>query len=254
MERKGQVTIFIIIAIVIVVLGVLIYIFFPQIKSTLSGGATNPQIFISECLEDEIEDAVEILVLQGGSIEPEFYTLYDDNPVEYLCYTNQYNFPGCVVQRPMLRAHIEEEIEREIANDVIYCFNSLEESYERRGYDVILEEGPWDVSLKNEQLVSTFNYSLTLTKEDTETYDSFSVVLNNNLYELVMIASNIIQWESTYGDVDIYTYMTYYPNLKVERKPQSDGTDIYIISDINTEDIFQFATRGLVWSPGVSYG
>lgn len=252
MEKKGRVTIFIIVAVAVVALGVLVYLFFPEIKSALSGSSTNPQTFISECLEEEIEDAVEILSLQGGSIEPEFYTLYEDNPVEYLCYTNEY-YSTCVVQQPMLRAHIEAEIEEEIADDVEYCFNSLEESYETRGYDVILEEGLWSVSLKDDQIVSVFNYSLTLTKDGTEKYESFSVVLNNNLYELVMIASNIVQWESTYGDADTYTYMAYYPNLKVEKATQSDGTDIYILSDINTGDMFQFATRGLVWPPGVSY-
>ena len=249
-SKRAQVTIFIIIAIVIVVGGVLIYAFFPQIKSTLGGEVKNPQTFILECVEDEIEDAVEKISLQGGSIEPEHYILYNDEKIEYLCYTEE-NFKLCMIQRPLLKRHIEREIKNEIDDTVRDCFNSLKKSYVKRGYSVDLKEGPTKVELLPNRIVSTFNYSLTLTKEDSERYDSFSVVVNNNLYELISIANNILKWEATLGDAEPTMYMAIYSYLKIE-KPLPEDTKIYILTNKKSGEKFQFASRSLVSSKGYS--
>jgi hypothetical protein len=44
--------------------------------------------------------------------------------------------------------------------------------------------------------------------------------------------------------------MSWYPNLKIEKKLQLDGTTIYIITDRDTEEVFQFASRSVVLPPG----
>jgi len=44
--------------------------------------------------------------------------------------------------------------------------------------------------------------------------------------------------------------MFLYPNLKVQKLKQGDGTKVYIIEDRNTKEKLQFATRSLVWPPG----
>jgi hypothetical protein len=249
MEKKGQVTIFIIIAIVIVVMGVLAYLFFPGIKSTLGIGVKNPQIFIEECIEEEIEDAVEAVSLHGGDINPTFFSTFNNINIKNLCYTAQ-DCGLCSVQEPQLKSHIESEIQKEIAPEVDDCFDSLKESYEGRGYGVNLQKGlvPVSVELLPQRIVSTFDYDLTLTKGDTERYDSFSVVLNNNLYELISIANSILAFEATLGGTDVTMYMDLYSNLKVQEKLLSDGTKIYIITDRKREDKFQFASRSRVLS------
>jgi len=246
--KRGQVTIFIIIAIFIVALGTLAYFFYPQIKSTLRAEEKTPQGFIRFCIEDKIKDTVNILSLQGGSVEPEFYFPYNNVSIEYLCYTNE-NYKTCVVQQPLLKTHIEKEIKENIEDEVNYCFTSLKENYQKRGYDVQLEEGETKVELLPQRIVTTFNKKLTLSKGETERYEKFEVVLNNNLYELIAIANSIIEWEATQGDADVRIYMAYYPNLKVEKNLRDDGTRIYIITDRNTGDKFQFASRSLVYGP-----
>ncbi len=248
-NRKGQVTIFIIIAIVIVVVGILIYLFYPEITIGLGLGTKNPQEFIQSCIEEDIENDIEILSLQGGSLNPEHYILYNNDKIEYICYTGEY-YKTCVVQQPMLKEHIESEIGNDIQDKVEACFNSMEESYQKQGYDVNLKRGEINIELLPKRVISNFDYSLTLTKGETEQYDSFRVVLNNNLYELVSIANSILEWEATYGDAETTIYMDYYHDLKVEKKKQSDGTTIYILTDRNTENKFQFASRSVAWPPG----
>ena len=247
-SKRAQVTIFIIIAIVIVVMGVLAYLFFPQIKSTIGRGVKNPQAFIQECIEEDIEDTIDTISLHGGDVDPKFFSTFNDIKIKNLCYTTQYCVL-CSVQEPQLKPHIEREIKENIEQKVNSCFNSLKESYKRRGYVVDLKEGPIKVELLPNRIVSTFNHSLTLTKEDTEKYDSFNVVLNNNLYELISITNSILEWEATYGDTDVTIYMNLYSNLKIEKKLLSDGTKIYIITDRKRENKFEFASRSLVFSP-----
>jgi flagellar basal body-associated protein FliL len=51
MSKSGQVTIFIIIAIIIVAAGLLIYSFYPQIKTSFGTQQQNPPSFIQSCIE-----------------------------------------------------------------------------------------------------------------------------------------------------------------------------------------------------------
>jgi len=249
-NKRGQVTIFIIIGVVIVAAGILIYAFFPQIKSVF-GEEKNPVSYIQTCLEDEIKDAAEKLSLQGGSLNPENYIMYDDSKVEYLCYTNDYYVP-CSVKQPMLKQHIQSEIRTEIEEEIESCFASLKSSYERKGYSVDLKSGSKRIELLPQRIAATFNYSLTLTKDSTEKYDSFIVMVNNNLYELVAIANSIIEWEATYGDADTANYMVYYPNLKVEKSIRDSGEKVYIITDRDVGNKFQFAVRSQAWPAGIA--
>jgi len=248
-NKTGQVTLFIIIAIVIVAAGVLVYVFYPQISSTLGVGEQDPNSFIQNCVEDTIEDTVELVSMQGGSFEPENFFTYNDVKIEYLCYTEE-NYKTCVIQQPLLRQHVESEIKTEIEPTVRNCFNELKSSFEDRGYDVTMREGDVNVKLLPERIISTFNYTVTLTRTETQRYESFSVVLNNNLYELINIANSILEWEATYGDADPRGYMTYYPNLKVDKNLRDDGTRIYTLSNRDSGDKFQFSTKSVVFPPG----
>ncbi len=248
-NKKGQVTIFIIIALIIVVLGVLIFLFYPQIRTGFGFELENPSAYIQTCLKEDIESSVEQLSIHGGSIAPEHYILYNNEKIEYLCYTEEY-YNTCVMQQPMLKNHIESEIERNIKDKVSECFDSMKDSYENGGYDVNLRKGVMTVELLPKRVVTTFNNSLTLTKGSSESYDSFRVVLNNNLYELISITNSILNWEARYGDSETTGYMNYYHDLKVEKKKQSDGTTIYILTDRNNGNKFQFASRSVAWPPG----
>ena len=248
-QSKGQVTIFIIIAILIVGLAVLFFFVIPRAELTTAFNEKNPQAFIHSCLEDKIKDTVEKISLQGGSIEPEHYFTYNNVRIEYLCYTNE-NYKTCIVQRPLLKQHIESEIENEIREDVVNCFNSLRASYEEKNYNVQMEVGRTTLELLPKRVVASFDYLLTVSKGQTDRYNSFNVVLNNNLYELISISNSIVEWETIFGDVDPRTYMMLYPDLRVEKNLRDDGTKIYVLTDKNTENKFQFASRSLVFPPG----
>jgi len=248
-NKKGQVTIFIILAMMIVVFGALIYFFLPQIKSTVGLETKDPYSYIQSCLEEKIEDTILNLSLQGGSIVPQSSYLYKGYNLEYLCYTNQY-YKTCSVQQPFIKKHIEEEIENAIRGDAKDCFDSLVKNYEGSGYQTSLNSGELNVEILPKRILTSFNNNLRLVKDSTEIYDEFNIVLNYNLYEILGVVTSIIEWESTYGEADALTYMMLYPDLKVEKLKQSDETKVYILTDKNTERKFQFASRSLAFAPG----
>jgi hypothetical protein len=248
-NNRGQVTIFIIVAIIIVVFAILVYLFYPKISSTLGYSAKSPSQEIQDCIAPSIAEAVNQLSLRGGSLEPELYYEYNYEKIGYLCYTNE-NYKNCVMQKPMLLESIQKEIKESIINSSNTCFENLEKTYTRQGYEVNLKKGLTEVEIVPNKIVVTYNHTLTLTKTDTQSYKEFKVTQDNNLYELLNIAISILGFETRYGDAETTNYMNYYHNLKVEKKKQSEGTKIYILTDRDSEEKFQFATRSVVWPPG----
>jgi len=228
---------------------VIIYLFYPKIQTLVGAGTQSPEAFIQTCMQNKIRNTIENLSLQGGSIDPSNYFSYNNNKIEYLCYTNK-DLQPCVMQQPLLRAHIESEIENDIHATADSCFSDLQKDYQNRGYQVSLKKGNIDVNIIPNKVKVTFDNNLTLTKGNTQRYTQFVVLTNSNLYELTGIANNILYWEVDKGDTDTGMYMAYYHNILVEKKEQSDGTKVYIITDVNTKNKFQFATRSIAWPAG----
>jgi len=246
-SKRSQVTVFVIIAIVIVVAAVILYFLYPKIKAVFI--EQTPTGFIEQCIEKEVINKIEQISMQGGSLNPENYIMYDNYPVEYLCYTNEY-YKTCIMQQPMLKTHIEQEIEKAITPKIEDCVNQFKRNFEKKGYGVSISRKGHVVELFPGKILITLNYPTTITKEATESFDDFKIQVNNNLYDLVMIATSILNWEARYGDAETTTYMTYYPNIKVEKKKQTDGSTIYILTNRDRETKFQFATRSIAWPPG----
>jgi uncharacterized protein (UPF0333 family) len=250
-NNRGQLTLFIIVAIVVVALVAMAYLFFPQVIVSFGAGTTNPNVFIQNCMEQQLRDTVKNVSLQGGSLNPENFILYQNQKIEYLCYNANFYLP-CIMQQPLLKQHIEAEIKRGIKNQEDSCFNSLKDSFEKRGYTVNLARKETNVELLPSRVAVTFTNDLTLTKQGSERFEKINVVLNNNLYELTSIADSILNWEARYGDTETTTFMSYYKNLKVEKKLQSDGSTIYILTNRNSGDKFQFASRSVAWPSGIA--
>lgn len=250
-DKRGQVTVFIIIAIIIVALGVLIYFFFPGIRSVTNLETKSPYAYFQECLNDKFVETIDRVSLQGGSIHPDFYYESQGEILEYLCYTNKY-YELCSVQQPMLLSHMQNEIEAEIKEDAQSCFESMDESYKNKGYQTNLKKGNNFilVEILPKKVVVNFDVEFSIAKEETQTYKSFNIILNRDLYQLVSVANSIVTWEARYGDAETANYMNLYQNLKVEKDKQVDGTTIYAIEDRKSGDKFQFASRSLVFAPG----
>jgi hypothetical protein len=251
-NKRGQLAIFVIIAIVIVFI-ILVVVFYPKIKLIVTGEEFTPQTYIRTCLGGDVKSAITLLNKQGGYANPEGFVVYNeegnDEKVKFLCYTSEY-YKTCTVQQPLIMSHYEQELSKIIEPKAKTCFANLKVEYEKRGYSVtgILKDVKTEVDLKGIKM--TFESPLTITKESTERFSDVEVFLDSQMYNILSIVQSLVEFESTYGDSEITAFMQYYPNLKIEKIKMSDGTKIYKVSDVTTKEKFLFASRSLSWPPG----
>jgi hypothetical protein len=248
-NNKGQITIFIIIAIVI--LAILVILFYPRIKKLVV--PSTPSIQLRDCLGERLKKAIDLVSERGGSIKPVNAVMYEGKKIEYLCYTNEY-YQTCSNQQPLLKQHIEREIYEYVKPQVSKCMNKLKEDLRKQGYSVTQDREDISVNIVPDNIEVEVS-GLTIEKEgEAGRYDKLKVDYGSELYTLIMLASSILNWEARYGDSDITTYMLYYPNIKAEKYKQGDGSKIYILTAKDTEDRFMFATRSLSWPAGYGFG
>ena len=250
-SKSAQVTIFVIIAIAIV--AILIIVFFPQLKKIVVP-ATPESLIPSACIETAIKENYPTIMERGGSMNPALYIRYQNITVEYLCYTSQW-YQTCTMQKPLLKQSIEKEIQKTSNSAISKCMGKMQADLESKGYDVKItgDRNP-EINIVPQKISIIFNnMTMTLEKDGETTIISggkFKTNLVSESYDLIMIASSIQNFEARYGDIKTDDYMTFYPNIKVEKKLQSDGSKVYIITHRETKEVLQFATRSLAWPPG----
>lgn len=250
MDKKGQIAIFVIIALVIV--GVIIVVFaYPKIKNFVAPGELAPSSYLQDCIQPEVTTAVELLAKQGGDEVPVGYIDYLGTKIKYVCYNSGY-YQTCAVQQPMLMSHFSGELRRMLTPKIETCAKNLIAEYERRGYTVSSSEISSKVVMAPGSIKIEFDAPMTITQADTtRTFDKFDVVVESSIYNLLSTATSIIDYEATYGDSETTLYLQYFPNLKIEKIKLEDGVKIYKLTDVVTNEAFQFATRSMVWPAGL---
>lgn len=247
-NKRGQVAIFIIVALVIVSV-ILVIFLYPRISPIISGGELNPQTYLSECIQPEIDSSVSLLAKQGGYANPDGFIVYKNQKLKYLCYTSEFYKP-CVVQQPMLKPHFESELNSLLAPKAAQCIKNLQAEYEQRGYTVSISKTESKTEIIPGKIRVNFITPMTITKETSNSFTGFNIEINSGMYELLAIASSIVDFESTLGDSETTLYLQYYPNLKIEKTKLSEGSKIYILSDVISGESFTFASRSLAWPAG----
>ncbi len=246
MIKRGQIAVFVIIALVIA--GIVLAIFlFPRIGIFVTD--VNPNAFLKDCIEQDLDDFIIELSKQGGYSNPDNYLTYEDEKIQYLCYTAE-NYEPCIVQQPLLVSHVQNEIENFIQPRARQCVEDLKNRYENQGYDVRTTSGSINVSIIPDKIMIDFLSPMTISKESSETFQKFSVRKDSKWYGLLLTATSIIDFESTLGNSETSLYLQYYPDLKIEKIKRDGGSTIYRLSNVVTKEEFTFATRSLVWPQG----
>ena len=246
-NKKGQLTIFIILGLLILMALILLFTR-PDIKTFFVPKTTIEHI--EDCAKIPIKEGIQTLNKQGGVINPQNYYLYQGDKIEYVCYTDE-NFKNCVMQKPILKNTIEDELKTYSQQKIIGCINSIKENLEKSGYEVSMKTPNISIELVPDNVLINMDIDLKISKENTESYNNIRTGIKSKIYNFVMIASSIMTWETRFGDSETLNYMLLYPSIKVEKKKQGEGSKIYIITDRDTEEKFMFAVRSGVIPPGL---
>lgn len=248
---RAQVTIFIILALAIVVVLALLFIRRGDIIP-ISTAQVSPVYQIKTCMSDAVKQELDFIASQGGSLNPDNYFMHEGNKLQYLCYSSEYYEP-CVMQKPMLKQDIEKELTDSTKDKILACISVIKDSLENKGYTVKYDAPEIKIELVlNSVVISADNINMEISKSNTETYKTIKTEISSKMYEFVMIASSISNLEAHYGNSETMIYMTYYPSLKVQKIPQSEGTRVYILSNSDTKEKFMFASRSMTYPVGVT--
>jgi hypothetical protein len=247
MTKRGQVTIFVIIAVVIVG-AILIYFAFPKTRAILPGSSPpEPNAYLRDCLSPIVSSSLKTLSSQGGDSKPTNYAQYKGQKIEFLCYTSE-DYKPCIVQQPLLVSHIESELKDSIEPTARECMSALKQLYESKGY-VITSSSEIDTHIEPGKISVEYTQPVTISKDTTQTFRKAGYSKASNMYDLLMTATSIIQFESTLGNSETSLYIQYYPDLNIEKMKRESDT-IYTLTNVVSKESFRFATRSLIWPAG----
>ncbi len=251
-NKRGQVTIFIIIAIIIVGI-VLVYFLFLKPKSVIDFG-DKPDF--EGCVNDVISTSLVKLGTQGGYASPGLYHTYQDERISYLCYTNLY-YKRCSSQTPFLDSHFESELRKDAEQEIKNCYTNSLEELQKRGYSVVSQQEPEvSIDIGFNKINTKLKAPVVLTSEGNvggQSFTEFNIEMASQMPQIIQIAGSILEEEIRIGESNINELMFYYPDIVIDAVGRDDGSIIYIIENIKTNDKFQFAIRNFVFPPGYGY-
>lgn len=251
MKKRGQVTLFIILGIILVVGIVVTSVLLLKVEPKVdTPEALGPRGFIDKCVKSAIEDAVEKVSLGGGEISPDFTIRYKGANYTYLCYQSD-NFKPCFNLHPILKAQVEQEIYDYVSaygdsnKDMIQsCFNTMREDFENRGYDVTGSAINYDLELLPGEIRVNIKKPMTISKGDTsQQFENFNTKVISPLYELVRISKEIVNAEAQICYFEYSGYMVLYPQYNIKLDVVEDSK-IYRVSDRGSITEFKFAVSG----------
>src|SRR3989344_2199380 len=247
-NKRGQVTIFIIIALVLIA-GIAFYTLIrgkaAEIKQSYRS-SENPQQYIAECVEDAARPAISELLMHGGFTDPELNTTYKGVEIAYLCYTSL-NYEPCVNQVPLYSKHLNDELKESIRDDVEECFSSMKYDYEQKKFSVELGETKnFDVHSTDRKVIINISRELTIMNRDEEarTYKDFKISINSPMYNLGRVVQEIVAQEATFCHSEYLGYQTLYPWVKITKTDINGKYKVYEVTDRNTGEKLNFAVKG----------
>jgi len=244
-------TIWVIIALVIVGAIILVYSFTREEVRLEIREEISPQGFVEDCARDATRDVVDVILPQGGFVSPENYKIYNDKPVAYLCLNNANYYP-CINQHPLFLSEVRDEIEKNITSKVDACFLKMKSRMKDRGADVSLGGMDVEVELIPSEIRIGVDRDVTITRqEETQTLKEMNFRIDSPVYELINVAMEIANSEAKFCYFEHVGYMIAYPEFKIEKHVMSDETKIYTIVDKKTGKELSIAIRSCVIPPGM---
>ncbi len=256
--KKGQITIFIVLAIVLVGLILLFILLRTGIipNNFIERKEINPNTFLENCLEEKIKKTAETISFQGGYISNTLNKTFkfDDDKeahsISYLCYNQNYYLP-CVNQEPMLIQHLKKEIKKEIKNEVENCFNELKITLEEEGFSVSSSYSGFEINLEPKQIILDLNAELNIDKSgEISTQKNFKIIVANDIYDNAIVVQEIVSQEARYCNFDFLGFMILYNEFNIDKYRTSDLSTIYSVEKKQSKEKFRFAIRSCVIPPG----
>jgi len=232
-NKRGQVVIWAIAAIAIVVTFILILLFRQKLTTNITE-QQDPHKFIETCTRNAILETAEKMMPQGGFVNPVNYRVYDDIKIEYFC-QNIGNYYPCINQHPAFLNELKEEIRKNTIKQVENCFVQLKETRKNRNEEIKFGDMNYSIEFASERIYARIERPTEIEKNgETAKFDNYNYEIESPLYNLASIAVDIATSQAKYCYFEYNGYMILYPRYKITVDTMSDSTKIYKIKDTET--------------------
>ena len=244
MNKKGQVTMFIVIGVILVIL--LGLFFFVRdyygvsvpVKTFLQGPKQSIERNVRDCVSKEVVPGLVLLGEQGGYMDPVNYKLYNGKAVTYLC-----KKPDCVNNlRPL--SMIEDDLADYLSVRIDACIDkNLLES--RRGFSIKDASMDIDVILVGSEVIVVVDYPVEIRKGGTvERLSRIKEVVNVPFAELYDVAYDIVSAYAIDGGFYHLPYMLLNKGAYEIRVDRPYPDIIYMINKKDSDYRFYMAVEG----------
>jgi len=249
-QKRGQITIFIIVGLV-VLLSTALVIFLTE---TEQGRKLNEQLgigigapfdlselddYITTCLDMVSYPLIKNLSSNGGTFDPDISRDYAQKHHNYLC-LRLAGFDGCV-NSLLTRQDMEQELESEIKAGLETCIDLT--NFEVKGFSIVEDDMEVDVSVRVDDIRVMLDYPLKLTRSNkTSTIDEFSTTVLLPLGRLYDLANYILNKEISYEGFEQEKWMFDHDNSILIEKSRPYPDIVYSLHGDGLE--FNFAIEG----------
>lgn len=246
--KRGQITTFAIIGIVIVAAVILVmymrgqFFFGPVTPENLGTKLDSIEEHIENCIEETSPEYIERIAMQGGHLStPEgTFRMRDDIPISYLCY----NIPDqkTCSNRLLLLTDMEEELASAIDTSLNSCINLNQFG---RGFELTSGRRETSVSIGEQNVNVQVRLPIAVTKGDVKLNEEmFSVTFDYPLGRLYDVGQDIINVEAEFGEFDQLGYMLDKKGQILIEKDRPYPDKIYMLTQRNSDYKFQFFVQG----------
>lgn len=250
--KRGQLTIWIILAIVLVASMVL---FFSVERGIISGGGADKEIspegIITSCVRENTQEIIDQMIEVGGFIDNQNVIRYENKNITYIC-KHSGNYKPCVNQYPRYLENLKIELINHLTPRVEECFDSFVEQAEKRNYDVEIGVMNISVDLGINRIFVDVKRDLNIEKDETSRQiKNIEVEIISPLYDLANIAIEIGNNEAKYCNFEYAGYMILFPRWKITRDAIWDSNRIYTITDNYSDKKMTIAIRSCAVPAGI---
>jgi hypothetical protein len=187
-NNKGQVTIFVIIAVLIVAIVTIFFVFRGKIIPEKNSPEVSP-IYTKTlaCLESTTEEGINYISLRGG-----YYNIPEELSLYYLAEEVPYYYVNSKTSVPPI-IRIKTELKNYIQDNLKLCldFKSLEE----QGFEVTEGDLLISVDIKEDEINVKADYPLTVKKgEDISRLREFKTDISSNLQKVYYASEEIVNY------------------------------------------------------------
>lgn len=251
MEKKGQVTAFVIVALIIVAVIFLVMMINRGQVTLREQDFDNPQAYLTSCVNERARVILDDMLANGGLLSAQDKILYNTRETPYLC-KNINNFEPCINQFPLYVTQMEKEFNEAIQTDAEQCFSSLIDELESRNYE-ISSSGNVNVEakLKPEVTEIVFENEFTMTKSgESRSFSRFDTYVFTKIQSIGFVVSEIVTQEAKWCYFSNDGFMVLYPEYDIRVYMMEDATKIYTVKNKKTDEVIEFATRGCALPAG----